>query len=638
MPAIRVSSYPLTKWIPVAAPTSPLASSAAKASQSAVGWVEPATTRSYQYALIDENNCAGPWSPPVTFDMAKGQGVIINYDDFVPATAEPIAIIWKTNTGIMLAVGTYEAKQPYYYNPLVTGRRRFQEDWSVYIQYNFQPSTILTSVPPTPKIDRYDVPNIDLEIAYCEVTHTGETELSPPRASAAGSFWGDADSRTFREILFYNIPPPYGSLGRHVYARPAGTTTWYRQPNPQCFPQTGVPLTPEDYLWRHGEQQGNMYHYRTDVVHSPVADPRSEICNLLQARMDVLAQGQVIIVDVAEVKTKTPIYDRYGPGNNEQNLQVIGEYGVQWKLTQDTAPPAGCVNQGTNWPLLLISNQKSKWKDCVVRTTNGWAALAYLEWSGGQCFGNEFHNCNFNGPNRGASMTYASGAAGHTPSEQLFNGCSFSGKVALEITGNQTANVRVNGPTYLFSPLRTRGSSCMLLDTPNQVRFTGDTFFDGGFKAMEIGESTSGIVTFDFAWCDQGNQLFFDGVGRTGQIIAIKGGKLNSWNLWSGSKPFLFRNPCSIWPSQFTTENVQMQHNFGVQKHMKVFSSVYQAFCGLFTNSDLLFNGVKLIEPTWDQQVDLGFKLPMFGSMVNGVWTWSQPPMPKISKTINMEP
>lgn len=713
---IRVSSYPVSKWIPVAAPTIAPSVTGASGSQSAVGYIMPAAQRSYYYALIDEKNCMSPWSPPVTFDMAHAQGIIFNYEDFVPANPDAIGIIWKTSTGIILANGgnAYGYKPAYYFNPLQYGLVGVQEGWEGYVNHNYSVSSIITEQPPVPKIDRWDVPNIDLEIAYCEVSHTGETELSPKSISKASTFLTmNPNSLTSRSINFYNAPPPYGSLGRHVYARPVGTTTWYRQPAPHCF--GGIPLSPDDWLWKLGKQNGcRLYHYRTDVTHAPVAEPKSEIPNLLQARMDVKTQGRVILVDVPEVFTKVPIYDRYVPANLEQNLTVMGEYNQKWKLTQDSNPPAGCVNQGKNWPLLLISNQKSKWKDCTALTKDGWAALTYLEWSGGQCFGNEFHNSSFSGKERGVSMTYESGSAGHTPSEQMFNGCFFSGKIAVEVTGNQTANVLFNGPTYVFGGnSNLRGTAAFLIDTPNSLRFTGDTYFDNGFKGIEMGLTTPSNITFDYVWCDQGHQIFFDGVGMMAQNLTIKGGKLNSWNIWQGKRPFLIRNPCSIYPTTLVTENVQMQQNFGIAKHLKVYSQVHQAFRGRFTNSDSLYNGINLIEPTWEQQVSLGFKLPQFGSntvnftlashsastitlpdklingqqfidngqytnksmlitggtgagstiqlttvagprqynivptsvpidntsqcQISGIWTWTQPTLPKISKTINME-
>ena len=431
-------------------------------------------------ALVDSDGKIGAWSSPTTLTVKRGWrlwGGAWN----LPVVEDYSGVAWK------LEIVSINPADDFPYNPYTSGKsfylytnwggsylqndvlpvsgqhpylQQLTEDaWRYYSLDKFATSSRHTTVYGPPIVVPASIPCEVYQLAYCRVTETGETALSPPYtfdldATPVGTV--PAESSWLRCFLYeYH---PQGTLGLHFYRRKkTGESTWgpwERLPDAECY---GTPSTPDDWLWPIWKRNVLLIRYVEGApTHSAAVNPQSrlsKIHRLLRAdpvkdqdllfdyfrgpdeivpvttagdnitsfklrrtydadHINVDADGMPVsmkkqfvgdvVLEVSEqFDVYCPVIDEWG--NSDSG--TTGGVGQQkfFRAIRSANFGSWSINQKTSqsghksWPTLLIHNSYSRWQGVKVLADGG-DALAYSDYSGGQAFGNQFKECRFEAP------------------------------------------------------------------------------------------------------------------------------------------------------------------------------------------------------------------------------------------------
>jgi len=436
-----------------------------------------------------------------------------------------------------------------------------------------------TWVAPAPVVMANSVPMAPMDFAWSRVAETGETALSPAVHLPSPTFPDGVTPSRARWVEF-RLPEfhPQGTIGYHLYCRSADETTWRRVPSPECY---GTPTTPDDWLFPWWLRQIKILRasLRTYPIHSPATNPQSNLTSLHIRHRDEVGD---IVVEPGEVFNVTcPVIDEWGEegtgtigsGAHKFGRKIRASDWGQWYINQQPSQSGH-----TSWPVIGMFNCYSRWHSVKVQA-NGGDALATSDYSGGQCFGNQFHECEFMANSYPGKVTCGiridalstvnwGGYSAHTASELLFRDCKFSGSIPLWIAGNQTANVRferLHGTAYGYDSR----SSFAYIENPNALRFTSGCYADAYLLNQPVaGNNMRGVIfrcstyhaslQIDDIWIDAAFVRFIEANGVAVQL-KLTGGKLNV----RGSKPLLGLFVNQHAKSTWLMQDVQTQHDGG---------------------------------------------------------------------------
>jgi len=613
-------------WVDVLPPTTPLVSGFApeQSQLSNHTWLYPFTqptpagTYEVSNAVIDKSQKLGAWSQPRTLVLQSGWFLHVGSWN-QPVSGDEAGIAWK--------VKVVTATQ-FDYTPFTNGSEHyFYTGWSgqyvpnIVAPYSYSlprlqeikqdsrrlyrldlltPGGRHTTVAPAPVCVASNLPLTAMEIAWCRVTETGETALSP-----SFFFTPPTPNEGYTVAEVCELPfglqeqQPQGVIGYHIYVKIGGI--WQRVPAPHCY---GTPATPDDWLFQWHDRQPTIVRIVPSApTHNPVAQPQSRL-NTLQLKLRN-TYGNIQISPNAVCKAYCPVIDewRVGPWpfiTPTFGRRISSSDGGRWVLRQHTS-----MSGHKYWPVLAIENSYSQWDGVEVQATGGSAALSFVG-DGGQAFGNRFTNCNFYADDSPTGVTTAilidaksTGQYGsHTASEQKFYNTKARGKIVAWVGGNQTANVIFNESNFT-STGADRASSVVYLECPNQVVFTNGFNADcrygsAIFRAAEYNAKllVSGI------WVDQECACFIEccGVGIDARFDA---GKVNV----RGTSPLIARLVCQYSPSKFVFNDVDIQPDPGVTK-AEVVNGNYN-MVEVRTTDTYLSELTVLREPTKEQTTSL---------------------------------
>lgn len=548
-------------------------------------------------AIIDLDGKIGAWSTPTVLAVKSGWrlwGGAWNQ----PVVEDACGIAWK------FKVAELNPDDDFPYNPYTEGSEHYlytgwggsypqneiapysshspmlemltQDAYRMYTLSKFPHGGRNVWVAPAPVVMAASIPVKPMEFAWCRVAETGETALSPAVAVPVPDYSIDVTPAKSCWLEF-RLPEfhPQGTVGYHLYCREVDSATWQRVPSPECY---GTPTTADDWLFPWWLRQIRVTRIQKDApTHSPAANPQS---NLTSLHLRLRDETSDVIVQPGEVFYVTcPVIDEWGKnggGTTDGGPHKFGRKirAADWGKWQIVQQPS----QGghTSWPVVGMFNSYSRWHGCKIQAFGG-DALATSDYSGGQCFGNQFHECEFRAqsyPNKvtcgiridGCSTVNWGGYGGHTASELLFRDCEFSGSIPLWIAGNQTANVRferLHGAAYGYD---TR-SSFAYIENPNQIKFTGGVYADAYLINQQQTNGRGvifrfavyhGTIQIDDIWIDQAFVRFIEVNGVSVQL-KMTGGKLNV----RGSKPLLGLFVNQHYKSTWLIQDVQTQHDPG---------------------------------------------------------------------------
>lgn len=481
-------SYNEQEWSTVAAPTSaPVVYQTGFSHNSDYTWFYPykrptpgGVIRVYN-ALVDSDGKVGAWSEPATLTVKSGWrlwGGAWN----LPVIEDYTGIAWK------LEIVSINPGDDFQYNPYVPGYQGYlytnwggsylqndilpvsahhpylqqltEDAWRYYSLDKFATSTRLTTVYGPPIVVPASIPCEVYQLAYCRVTETGETALSPAYTFDLGTppvgvYPAEA---SWLQCFIYDYHPQ-GTLGLHFYRRrKTGENTWgpwERLPDAECY---GTPSTPDDWLWPIWKRNVFLRSYVEGApVHSAAATPQSRLSKIHRLLRSDPVKDQDLLFDyfrgpdeivpvttdgsgnVTSFKVKPtynseyvnvdangtplslkkmlvgdieldpnerftvycPVIDEWGNGDSG----TTGGAGQQkfFRSIRATGFSKWNIDQQTSqsghksWPTLLIHNSYSRWYGVSVMAAGG-DALAYSDYSGGQAFGNQFKECRFEAP------------------------------------------------------------------------------------------------------------------------------------------------------------------------------------------------------------------------------------------------
>lgn len=615
------SSLQAQTWTAVAAPTQPLVSGF-QLEQSQLSnhtWLYPFTmpapAGSFEVsnAIIDRSQRLGVWSKPKPI-IAKSGWFLYGGSWNQAATSDDAGIAWRVK---VISVTDFE------YNPLKAGSEHyFYVGWSgqyltnTVAPYSFtiprlqelkqdprrlfrlgmlQPGGRNTVVAPAPDCYASNLPLVPMDIAWCRVTETGETQLSPsfsfvPPAPHAG--WTQAETC---ELPFgLQEQHPHGTIGYHVYVRLLPEKNWRRVPAPHCY---GEPSTVDDWLFQWHDRQPKVHRLATNApVHSPAAAPRSRL-NTLQLALKNTADNVQVAAN-AVMDATCPVIDEWRASPPTFGRRVSSKDGGKWSIRQQPSQSGHKY-----WPVLAIENSYSQWVGLEVQGNGTSAAVSFGDFSGGQAFGNQFERCNFFAPASGTGFTCGvlvdakcTGQFGsHTASELSFRDCQFNGLIPIWLGGNQTANVRFDRTHASSFAGNDRRASAIYLECPNQVRFTGGLYTDcpNGSSILRASTYNAKLIADDI-WVDQGFQCLIEACGVAFDV-KLAGGKLNV----RGAGPVLARMIDQHYLSKLLFSDIDVQLDPGVAG-LSVINGSYNQVELRFTDT-YLSEAVTLREPSKDQ-------------------------------------
>jgi hypothetical protein len=266
--------------------------------------------------IVDSNGKLGAWSEPKELTVKSGWRL------WAGAWNQPVI---EDASGIAWSVEVVSIERDFQHNPYKPGYKGYfytggsggsykentlspvsshspylqhiaEDQWRYYTLDKFPTGGTWTTVSPAPMVIATNVPNEVFEIAYCRVTETGETTLSPGHiylpdvGMPAGTTHADSCYLT----AYLSEYHPQGTLGLHFYRRkqltpeiPATETTpavpatwgeWKRLPDMECY---DTPSIPDHWLWPIWKRACFIRNYVEDApTHQPAANPQSRLTKL----------------------------------------------------------------------------------------------------------------------------------------------------------------------------------------------------------------------------------------------------------------------------------------------------------------------------------------------------------------------
>lgn len=475
------------------------------------------------------------------------------------------------------------------------------------------------TIAPPPVVVPTSIPNKRIRVAYCFVSETGETALSPPTAwsnpvQQAG--WKDAQVVEF--ALNIRNYFPQGALGYHVYVQLENEQApWQRLPASHSH---GKPTQSDDWLFQLWDRQPQCWQYYADApVHTPAAQPQSTLTGLHLALRDTgwFPWDVVpidIVVEVDKIEVSCPVHDEWGSFGTGHPFKfarkVLSQNAREWVVKQK---PSG---QSRYWPVVHVSNSYSRWYYCSIHGDGASAALSFDDMAGGQCFGNKFYECAFYpGSSQCGGLSYglmicerSTGSRGnHTHSEGRYYNCTFGGDVCMKVGGNQTANINfVDTLASANSGGLTKGrrNTALWLACPNEVRFRGLWGADSFSGPVVLASGYSAKLKADHIWKDQFSSTIFEAQTGCSLNARIMSGKFNLWSLYvpltnTGFPPTLARFHHLPSTAYLTFEDIQSQFSYNGATADVTAPNVNMV--GTHFENTALSDQTCLVEPTYGQ-------------------------------------
>lgn len=606
-------------WTTVAAPSYPLNFCSAGSNYTwSYPFVNPSPSGTYEIsnAIVDKSHRVGAWSQPATITVKSGwhlYGGSWNQ----PPTSDEAGIAWKikciavNETADFRNGSEHYLQTTYEVNSVTPWSGSSPELQPLYLMWQrFQTVAKLslggnqTTIANAPVIVPSSLPNVSADFAYTRVAETGETKLSPPYRFTPTVTPGQTPAETCQIQFTISEAHPQGTIGYHVYWRPEGGQ-WQRLPAPHCY---GDPATPDDWLWQWWDKQPKVIRTVANApVHKAAANPQSRLCDL-QIQLKERT-GNITVPSGVTYETYCPVIDEWRVEGIFYTFgrQIKAADGGRWWIKKGTSQAGHTV-----YPVVGVYNQYSLWNGLQ---SNG--CLSIADWSGGQGFGVQFHQCSFgkglliHSRSAGSSLNLG----GHTASELSFENCTFAGEVPIWIGGVQSANIRFSRTHATSNAIGRKGCS-VYAETPNQIRFTGGFYTDcthGG--AIFRSNIYPANLLVDDIWVDQGFYCFFES-SHTNCNVKFRGGKLNCW----AHDPFeeltlvrLIDSPPSL--SRIIFNDVAVQFNY--TPLIDVISPHYN-LCELRFEDSALAECVVLREPTKQQEQ----------ARANQIYPWGYPAVP----------
>lgn len=296
----------------------------------------PAGTIRISNAIVDSEGRIGAWSQAVELTVKRGWQVWGGAWN-QPIVEDASGIAWR------MEIIAIDPADDWQYNPWKAGKQIYlrtdlayrenalspvsshdpyvqllQEDYFGYYAIDkFPTGGTYQTVSPAPVVVVSNIPVKTYQLAYCRVTETGETALSPaytfsPQAPPAGTIPAEWSALTCRLTEYH----PQGTIGLHFYRRelltPATETEaatwgdWKRLPDVDCY---GTPSTPDDWLHPIWRRVIKLKRYVDDApVHAPVASPQSRLTKLHRLlRGDPVKDKDVLFAYLRKPDIVTPV-------------------------------------------------------------------------------------------------------------------------------------------------------------------------------------------------------------------------------------------------------------------------------------------------------------------------------------------
>lgn len=328
------------RWEDVPAPTANCYQVSADAGVDTIVWkTNRAATIEVSNALLDADQRRGPWSQPRTLEVPDGWQLWANPDNQANGQRD-VGVVWQVkvvkNKSSLPAIypdGTelLMCKQQYGVGPGVSGFGTMSPASPTSQPYDYPlgpmfgsydrykgaaTSAVITAVAPPPDAHAVTLPDRNYEVAFCWVSHKGETGLSPVQ-TAPRSAWtepgvpNDAARAAARRFFIYGQPQILGALGYHLYFRdvaaagkPAGP--WVRQ---LARRPLGAAPAREDWIFGVDNHQPSVVLAPPAgaPTHAAVAKPQSWVSPL---HLALWYTKKDVIVDVP-VTIHCPLCDPY---------------------------------------------------------------------------------------------------------------------------------------------------------------------------------------------------------------------------------------------------------------------------------------------------------------------------------------
>lgn len=582
-------------------------------------------------ALVDKQHRVGAWSLPATLNVTQGWLLRV-LDSNQPPSFDCVGVAWKVKflTVDPPVPGGWPApnfEYVYVVAPAGIGPLQYRASvtWSgthprwmplhlanggFYDVAALRTGGTNNVQAPAPIVQASNIPQEDGTIAYCWVTHHGETALSESTTVTAGKPGSGAHS-ILPEVIradYYMVgmfkvpnasPAPHGALGFHVYYNGK------RVPAPQC---TGTASKPDDWLW-----PLDMYRlqiFRIDPngpTHSAAANPRSYL-NPVQVALKETSGN--VIVDTQEVMPLyCPMIDEYGEWPFKFGRRISSSGAGNWRVEQQKTLPDTTTGFPMYWPALLMYNQYSSWEDLIVNSKYGSCGICFSDYSGGQSFGSQFNRCaaylegRDHQTDQVRTETWVTQcirvlaeceASGHSASELRF--MDFRGNAVIPVWFEhiQTANVKMYR-MHLYSGYNDRRASVFWLTASNQFDFKDGVFCDCPNNII-FNFGGPAKVTTDGLWVDSGCKSIVDFQGYQTGAITFNNAKMNLWSQPNGPRPNLARAVSTSDPVILTMNNVVFQLNYSSQ--VDICSPAWHRFVLRMTDCDGPSDTLVLREPT----------------------------------------
>lgn len=515
MAVIPVSLF-TAKSTPISPPITPLIPLDVLCGAQFNGTPAPARKEQLSIAHVDERGLLSPWSDPVLIAHVPGGGYAFRPTDVVPPNPEIVAFLLRLDDRIGMV--RVEGVGPQQFTPALPWCYPVCPQLLTDIAKTPEAappggtSAVLTDKPDPLKPAAFSILNVDLEVAWCWLTESGETTFSPVTLSHARPDLPPSGV-TWRTFSLGSVPVPPGATGYCVYLRVPGQR-WLRG---GTFPIDC--MLPAVYQWE-------------DVRPDPVRQATSTLSPLQQA-LSARQPFDVVLID-AEVVTNVPIIDQWGA----EHTIITAPYGGGWAINYT----------GTGEVALLCQSSYTRWEGMVISG----GVKATSNYSGGQAFGGEYSRCDFRGGIRTRKdSTWIKGQ--HVESESLYDNCHFSGRVPIELAGDQCANIRFRR-SHVFATGTDRNSAALWIDSNCPVVFSDGLYVDGGFCLAYLGMRST--VRADDVFVDAGWGQWVLGTGYYPVSATIRGGHLNTPPI-NGKAPFLA--VCSRDASVNVTADTQVQ-------------------------------------------------------------------------------
>lgn len=307
------------------------------------------------------------------------------------------------------------------------------------------------------------VPNVPIYVSFAFVDMLGrETTVSDP-LFVAGTGDGDSGSVVIVRQKHETATPPPGCCGYHLYAGTTATDL-HRQ---KVLDREG---SSAQYLWPVFLCQFCLN--RLDLT-TPGPSPSVCVRSILNDPQRQLAAG------ASTITMNQKAYNQYCP--------MLFGYDAN-NLGRSTVGKAKFVHQNT-WngqalqtdiPLLLMQGQNDRVTDLYFDSDDAIVGVTFSDWFGGCAFSNSIERCwfvlgdnvNGNDDTYGLLVDQRATTLAHICSEFRAIDCFFQATVPIKLEGEQTANIKLLGNSYLISLGHTRSladTAAIYLYAPNGV-------------------------------------------------------------------------------------------------------------------------------------------------------------------------